>query len=570
MKARQNFLKYIREANNILSPLDIPDNGLSQLKKDIEQAELIVPVVGGFSAGKSTLINSFLGLNILPTAITPETALATELRYSTNDYIEAVTANGSVERHELSDFPKLKDNAQNFRYLRLYLNNENLKAIQPLVLVDMPGFDAPIENHNQAILNYLERGVFFIFLTSVEDGNITHSMKRQIENLQQFGKGFSFCISKTNLRAPDDVQTVKENIAEQLEIYFDHTDDLILLDDNGGNNLKNILTAIDPEALFSKLFLDDLKIKHLAAIQSINLKISTFNGTKEDAEQAIQSLQNSINNLISQKETALSDIEKRYSHGKVETISQKVAHNLLLNKENLIDLALQNTSYFSRELNDLVQNSLLSESQRNFKEISNLVLHDFTTNLRLSLAENQNPILDEALAYRMQEQAQNLLNRASSSVINWSDGITKKDKEQEDIRKIYRAVATIAGLATSVVAPVLEVVIVFLPDIIQFLRKASIERKRRQEVEQKIIREVIPAIKDNIKQSLPEAMTGQISVLIQQISEQFETQLQQKRDEVTHAEAEKSQYIDEMKERTHQLEAAKKSLDTIATQYLFN
>ena len=65
-----------------------------------------------------------------------------------------------------------------------------------MVLVDMPGFDAPIENHNQAILNYLERGVFFVFLTSIEDGNITLSMKREIDNLQQIGKGFAFCISK--------------------------------------------------------------------------------------------------------------------------------------------------------------------------------------------------------------------------------------------------------------------------------------------------------------------------------------------------------------------------------------
>ena len=195
LQVQKKFIEYIREVNRIIKPLDVSNNGVDNIQTSIEQAELIVPVVGGFSAGKSTLINSFLGADILPTAVTPETALATELRYSTEERIEAVTTHGGVERYNISEFVSIKDNAKNYKNLRLYLNNENLKVIQPLVLVDMPGFDAPIESHNQAILTYLSRGVYFVFLTSVEDGNITLSMKREIENIQQFGKGFSFCIT---------------------------------------------------------------------------------------------------------------------------------------------------------------------------------------------------------------------------------------------------------------------------------------------------------------------------------------------------------------------------------------
>lgn len=276
MKAKKDFLEYIKEVKNIITPLEIPDNGLSDIQSQIEHAELIVPVVGGFSAGKSTLINSFLGTGILPTAVTPETALATELRYSETDYIEAVTASGGIERHEISEFGSLKDNAQNFTNLRLFLNNDKLKAIQPLVLVDMPGFDAPIENHNRAILTYLERGVFFVFLTSVDDGNITLSMRREIENLERFSKGFAFCISKTNLRAPDDVAAVKEKIADQLADYFDYEGEIALLDMDGGENLNKILQTIDPEELFSSLFLDTLRDNNVALTQSINLKTATL------------------------------------------------------------------------------------------------------------------------------------------------------------------------------------------------------------------------------------------------------------------------------------------------------
>ena len=56
-------------------------------KDDLEQdlsnhAYIKVPFVGDFNAGKSSLINSFLGIELLPTNILPETAVSYELYYS--------------------------------------------------------------------------------------------------------------------------------------------------------------------------------------------------------------------------------------------------------------------------------------------------------------------------------------------------------------------------------------------------------------------------------------------------------------------------------------------------------
>nr|WP_232259322.1 hypothetical protein [Helicobacter pylori] len=53
-----------------------------------------------------------------------------------------------------------------------------MKNSTPLVFVDMPGFDSPISSHTHAILEYLERGVHFVILVSVEEGNLTKRMVR--------------------------------------------------------------------------------------------------------------------------------------------------------------------------------------------------------------------------------------------------------------------------------------------------------------------------------------------------------------------------------------------------------
>lgn len=572
MKAKKNFLEYIKEVKNIITPLEIPDNGLSDIQSQIEHAELIVPVVGGFSAGKSTLINSFLGTEILPTAVTPETALATELRYSETDYIEAVTASGGIERHEISEFGSLKDNAQNFTNLRLFLNNDKLKAIQPLVLVDMPGFDAPIENHNRAILTYLERGVFFVFLTSVDDGNITLSMRREIENLDRFSKGFAFCISKTNLRAPDDVAAVKEKIADQLADYFDYEGEIALLDMDGGENLNKILQTIDPEELFSSLFLDTLRDNNVALTQSINLKTATLKKDGREAEDTVSALQDALNKLNAQKNNALSEIEHRYSGSRINAIAEKVAQVLLMKKAHLVELGMQNQHAFANELNELVKNSLLSQVQSSFQDVGAQIVRDFDSEMRMALSgAGSSSLLDDNMISRIADSTERLLGSFASGLSNMSAGMNERVRGDNggSIGALYRTAATILGLTTSVVAPVLEVVIVFLPDIIRYFSKGAQERKMREQIEQKITGEIIPDVKAKIRESLPRVFNEQVERLIMQISHQFEGQLQQKRDEIKAAEAEKAAKAAELEEVVAGLEEGRRKLNEAAQQYLF-
>ena len=572
MKAKKNFLEYIKEVKNIITPLEIPDNGLSDIQSQIEHAELIVPVVGGFSAGKSTLINSFLGTEILPTAVTPETALATELRYSETDYIEAVTESGSIERHEISEFGSLKDNAQNFTNLRLFLNNDKLKVIQPLVLVDMPGFDAPLENHNRAILTYLERGVFFVFLTSVDDGNITLSMKREIENLERFSKGFAFCISKTNLRAPDDVAAVKEKIADQLVDYFDYEGEIALLDMNGGENLNKILQTIDPEELFSSLFLDTLRDNNVALTQSINLKTATLKKDGREAEDTVSALQDALNKLDAQKNNALSEIEHRYSGSRINAIAEKVAQVLLMKKTHLVELAMQNQHAFANELNELVKNSLLSQVQSSFQDVGAQIVRDFDSEMRMALSgAGSSSLLDDNMISRIADSTERLLGSFASGLSNMSAGMNERVRGDNggSIGALYRTAATILGVTTSVVAPVLEVVIIFLPDIIRYFSKVAQERKMREQIEQKITGEIIPDVKAKIRESLPRVFNEQVERLIMQISHQFEGQLQQKRDEIKAAEAEKAAKAAELEEVVAGLEDGRRKLNEAAEQYLF-
>ena len=572
---QEKFLSYLDQVKQLTTSIELADNGLENLTQRIEQAELIVPVVGGFSAGKSTLINSFLGSDLLPTAITPETALATELRYSPTDYIEAVQANGNIIRYEISQLTEIKNNAQNFKFLRLFLNNQNLAEIQPLVLVDMPGFDAPIENHRQAILEYLNRGTYFIFLTSIEDGTITRTMHQEIKNLRLFGKGFAFCLSKTNLRSPSDVKQVQQAMQTQLKTQYRFNQDVILLDDNGGANLKQILTAIQPEELFKSLFIDDLQDNYFRNEESLRLTIATLMSSKEESETAIRALQDGIAKLQAKKEKAIEDVESRYSNNGIDSIADSVGQSIMMQRENLISLALNNQTEFQRLLADCVQSNLLTEVKSRMQDISSDVISGFRFELQNSfITAPQNFQIDNSFIDRIAQNSERLLQGAQSGlkVLAENAGVLSKNAPNN----VYRTIASIIGITTSIVSPVVEVALIFLPEILGFFTQDSKEeqlRRQQQEqrsaVERQLLMEIIPQIKGKIRQELPPLFKQNVAQLIQQVAEQFEVELSQKQAEVSQAVAEKEAKAEEINVRVTQLETVKQQLSDLAKPVLF-
>ncbi len=185
-KARKDLVDWCENVSGAIKPaeLSVAATGkLPELRRSVEQQELLVPVVGAFSSGKSTLINKIIGDNVLPTAITPETSLATELRYSTDQRIEAVKEDGGVVRFDISEIKKVTDAAGDFSFARLYIDSERVKELEPLVLVDMPGFDSPLDAHNKAIMAYVDRGSHYIVLASVQEGTVTKSLLRRIREI---------------------------------------------------------------------------------------------------------------------------------------------------------------------------------------------------------------------------------------------------------------------------------------------------------------------------------------------------------------------------------------------------
>ena len=520
------YINYLSAVNDELSKISLKETfSIDDSISTIKNTELIVPVIGAFSAGKSTLLNSFLEDKKLPEKITPETALATELRYSKDERIEAIKADKTLETFNINDMELIKKRANEFKYLRMYLNNINLKNIEPLILVDMPGFESPLDLHNQAIIEYIDKGVHYIVLSSVEDGNITKSMVRQLENIQEYKRDFSFFISKTNLKPQEEINEIKEKIQDQLEEYFDKSDSIGLVDDNGRESLIKILSTIDPEKLFENLFLEDLKDNYYFIIEAINTKISALGKSKEENQDAILKLQKALTETQKKRDSLIEEAKERYEDTNINRIVESIGRDLSDNLDEIVLTGMHGgSSALSNKISEITRSSLTIHIKNSMSEISDDIIENFSVSLLDINSTMSNFTLSENWIKGITDTTKKLFDNTKGGI----DNIIKRRKSQPEKDNTYKAVTTVLAISTEVIAPVFELVIVFLPEILEVLFAHVQETKQKAQLQDMIITNTIPSLKRELRNSLPKIFNSQVNELILNISEEFQSIIEEK------------------------------------------
>ncbi|WP_033777634.1 dynamin family protein [Helicobacter pylori] len=254
--------------------MEIDKTECSTLLASIQKQQLVIPVVGNFSTGKSTLLNRFLGSSVLPTGITPETSLATELHYSANERIEAFSSNDekteSFEPNEQS-FEAIKENASKYSYLL------------------------------------------------------------------EFDKGLSFILSKTNLRTPSQVEEISRYIQNQIQDHLDLTTHLIY-SNKDNNALLEVADKIDAEKLFSALYLKRLKFLNSQLQNSLKSVMESFDYSKEKALEEIKALDLGVKDVEKTYEKLRANLEEEYSSVAVGSVVKKVIEEVRDQKSYLASL----------------------------------------------------------------------------------------------------------------------------------------------------------------------------------------------------------------------------------------
>lgn len=579
LKAQEIYLSYLDAVKQLIVDTPLSADALEELSQDVQKTELLIPIIGAFSAGKSSLINSLLGEDILGVGLSPETELATEIRYSSDPHLLALRADGNSEKLEISELKLMKSRASEFTHLQLYLDNQALKLFPSLVLVDMPGFGSSLANHNKAISYYLPRGAHFVVVTSVEDGNITQSMLRQLDDLQTYGRNFTFLLNKVNLKSEKDAQDVADLVNEQIQGNFSSAP-VTMVGNDGGERLKEALIALQPEKIMQTIFEDRLKDFTHLLLSQINLSTNALKKDRAENEHALSDLTKAIRQIECRRDDALDDLRDNQLDHMVDHCLKVVGRELDNAEAELVNAGLSgNQESFSRIVSEIVRSSMSRSVKDQMDIISRSIVDDFAQAIgdlgkNIGQVDNEQNWLGE-----LTDRLNRGLQKTGETLGHWSGSLAERNtqelerlkkekdwKEGQPLPRVsYQALTTVLAVTTSIVNPVIELAIIFLPTILSYIN----EGRQRDALRQKIINETIPSVKRELRDRLPSLLNEQMSILIEQVSGEFEREIGEKQRLIAELSNDYQQNAQAAEQKMERLVYIRDTLQKLATDTLY-
>ena len=479
----------LKEIANKYKTTDNISNKLDTCTSEINKFSLKILFVGGFSAGKSALINTILNRDLLIEDQKPETAIASEIVFDKKEYVELVNNEGiriTCSLDEVSNY-----NPDEYNHFTYHINNEYLAKYPSYTLVDMPGFNSGIERHNKAIMQYAGQGNAYVLVIDCEDGEIKASVLDFIKEIKQYDNNLAIVISKSDKKPEKHVESVLQKVASTASNVFNK--DLIVVktskyQDDVEEEINTVLKSFDAQSLFEQKFQTHIvEIGNLcyAAVESV-AKTSEFDDS--EIEKEIVKRQKAKSKLIEQLTKERRKLSMKMKNQVKPSIINDVQNALQMNSASLASSLMSGGDSFTRTVNNILRPVLISSTQRYAEES----FYEFVEQMDLSeifSEDNSQKITDEI--------SQKYL--AASSKLN--EIISNTDKAGGT----YKAVIGALAITTTVVAPWIELIVVFLPDILRLfgmLNQSNQMDTLKRKVENEIIPQIVLKMSVEIEKSL--------------------------------------------------------------------
>ena len=504
-----------------VSPLLIGDaqNELKRKSEEfmnmVEESRYIkVPLVGVFSAGKSSLLNIFTQKpGMLPVDTMPETAVAYELYYAASECVELYRNGSKIDTKPLAEITQLDTKPGDIA--KVYCTSEPIKELQEkgIVLVDMPGIGSGIERHDAAIFNYINSGTAFILIVDAEQGSLRGSTLAFMHELSQYSMFPDVLVSKTDKKTEADVKDITEYIKFQMT-QLGNTNPYISTVCSVNNNLEGLnryLESLNPESLVAEKLSKSLKIIVNSVIEQMKVRISIRSKDIENIDEKIKQIDEEINNVKAELPVG--------ENQDIDT-PEKSTQDILDNVKAALEA----------KATDIAQMIVDKEDQESIKAvIVSIVRAEIISSLK-----EESEQYSTALGTAVQEQMRNL------ATIEVDTDFMKDMSEILEILNGYIAMLLPAG---GIWGNLARVLLPFLPGIVNWLFGKT-DEDILEEVREKVISKCVNEVAEGIRPTI-----SKITIDTQhKIQEKIQSELVSKMEKVKEGLREKSADANKTKE----------------------
>ncbi len=356
---------------------------LDELELKLQQEKLYLVVVGLFKRGKSSVINSVLGKQLAPVAVTPVTAIVTLFEYSSekNDAVIRFKDGRTEERKtdEVSRYVNEDENPANEKQVQVVSIFDNAPILKVVSLVDTPGIGSSFEHNTATTLQFIPKIDAALFLLSA-DMPISRMDTDFLKELRKTVPKIVFVMNKKDLLSESDFRKLVQHNTQTIAAIMDLPAEQINFisvsakeyeqgnEGNGINRLigeiQSIATHEKPE-LLQKALLKRYRLLHQQLLMQMKLQSDSLLMPLHELKEKQERLDTSIA-LMQDQQNEFESIIK----GKVNLLESQV--NAVISKESAV---IKNDIFQKLDsLDDILKPDILSATQQ---ELDHLLISRF-------------------------------------------------------------------------------------------------------------------------------------------------------------------------------------------------
>lgn len=273
--------------------------------------DLILPLVGEFSSGKTTLINSLLDNPNLETASRATTASIFEIHFGADEcYAEIHKEDGYID--SVKDVIGIKnENLKQVDVVKVYDTSTKIGA--STILVDTPGLSSNDPAHRIALSSYLPNADAILLLTDVNQ-QITRSLMDFIGSSKLANKPIYLIVTKCDTKTQNEVENAISYIKKNIDFTFERIVPVSVVTgqmsqfDELINNIQNNKNAIVEKSINERI---KNVAKEMSLVVSDLLKqgnsTSDIDAAIQEEEKKLKKINHNIDSLISEAEDRVED-----------------------------------------------------------------------------------------------------------------------------------------------------------------------------------------------------------------------------------------------------------------------
>jgi GTP-binding protein EngB required for normal cell division/Flp pilus assembly protein TadD len=175
---------------------------------------LLLAILGEFNAGKSTLVNAFVGADVAPTGILPTTATLNVLRGGAERRVRVVRKDGTTREGSYAELKQMLAEAEGegVDHVEIMLPSELLERVW---ILDTPGSNAPLPEHEALAAEALRRADAALWIFDAGQAGKA-SEGKILQAIRASRRHVVAAVNKVDRLAEGQLEQVRESLKREL------------------------------------------------------------------------------------------------------------------------------------------------------------------------------------------------------------------------------------------------------------------------------------------------------------------------------------------------------------------